>query len=118
MKKVTFLVVFLILATAIAASLTWNRVRSLRFALEYVVLAKYTSMPDNDKDVEEWLHTQPGVTHALVVRNPRGLEIDFVMVQNIQGTDPPTPDLQAALDGFGYRGQVRFNWESRGLYVK
>src|SRR5579859_6929787 len=108
MKKVNFFVVLLIVATAIAIVVAWWGASTVPFAIEHAVQAQYQSMPDRDNELEQWIREQPGVGKARVVHSSRGVHVHFVMTQNLLRTDPPTPDLRAALDEFGYRGELRF----------
>ena len=101
--------VFSIVAAFVADSTT--------AAFDFEVRARYRSMPLNDNQLHTWLRDQRGVTNSVVFRENGELRITFVMIQNLLKTDPPVPELKAALEGLSYQGEE--HWEcTRSLYFR
>jgi hypothetical protein len=72
--------------------------------------AAYASMPDNDRDLEQWLKDQRGVVaHTVhVTRKGSTIRIIFIMQRNGHG-NPPFPDLSSACHSLGYT-EVLAEW--------
>jgi hypothetical protein len=91
-----------------ALTAVWVGLKSIPATLIYSVEAEFAEMPADDKALEEWLRTQPGVAKAIVGQRegePRVLVVWLIMVRDGWGR-PPFPDLEAKCDELGYRGRA------------
>jgi hypothetical protein len=75
----------------------------LQVSLIYEVHATYIQMPADDKVLESWLKTQPGVlAHTVhIERQGNDIRAVFMLSKTIHGGAPP-PDLSNTCDRFGY----------------
>jgi hypothetical protein len=85
-----YLLVVLILLTGVAllGGYSFRQIRSEMIAFEYAIWAEYSSMPESDEAVEEWLSDQPGVGNHNVCRYGQVVSIHFVIEQDHTGTNP------------------------------
>ena len=68
----------------------------------YRVSARYTRIPLDDDELQNWLRIQPGVVANTVhlKRNGNEIHIIFIMSQNLNGS-PPVPDISHECDQLG-----------------
>ena len=69
----------------------------------YRVRASYAQMPADDKQLDTWIKSQPGVVADTVrtVRTGDELQVRLIMSQTLFG-DPPIPDFSGACDVLEY----------------
>jgi len=79
---------------------------------DYVVRAEFDELPPNDKELEQWLLGQPGVSFGRVQREDKTI----TAVWGYDGTsyrDPVTPILREQFESFGYKGLLNYEEEKR-----
>jgi hypothetical protein len=78
---------------------------TIKASCGYDVQANYDAMPADDKALETWIKTQPGVVEhtVLVQRDGHQLVAYFIMAQDLSGR-PTFPDLDQACATLGYKG--------------
>jgi len=87
----------------------WHLFRkNVYVSLGYCVEARFSSLPPNDKELCEWLKSQPGVVRHTVWISREGadrklLKVGFIMSQNLY-REPPFPDLGNRCKLLGYAG--------------
>jgi hypothetical protein len=116
-KHKTFIVMILVILVTIMAITVFYWLLSLRLLFAYEVRVRFSSMPETDNELEEWLLAQPGVTKGVVSRNGQELHINYVIKQNFMRADPSTPNVESALERMGYQGTHDYR-ESRELYSR
>jgi hypothetical protein len=99
------LIAFVVLGLLYAA--WWGLCHSVYASVGYVVEARFEKMPPNDRDLEEWLRSQPGVIphNVMIGRFDDGklLYVSFMMSRNLAG-QPPLPDMNGQVARLGYIG--------------
>ena len=97
-------------AVAVAAVLLgagWYGLKSIPYSVGYQVEAEFAAFPPDDRPLEDWLRTQPGVVYGNVGQRkgePNILVVSVTMVRDGWGRTP-YPDLSAKCDELGYRGR-------------
>ena len=106
MPSIAKIAVSIILLAGIA-SLGFSFVPASRV---YTVGAGFTSLPESDDKLQDWLREQPGVVdHTVHITRGQDqtLELTFIITQNTWKT-PPFPDIETKCDELGYELSSRF----------
>lgn len=103
--------VAVLLVLLLARQLALQKVRA---SFSYGVRAEFREVPPEDKELEQWLASQPGVVRVGVGRDGKVIQVVWIMVQNLRGS-PSAPDIRSEFERLGYRGLVDYNgdWVDR-----
>ena len=111
------IVVALVIVSGCVAG-AWYALRQIRASFSYGILAEFESVPPNDKALEQWWRSQPGVveTTVFVDRRQNSVGVLWIQVQSAGPRNPPVPDFRAAFEQFGYRGlrHIHYDWRGSG----
>ena len=103
MRRWKRLIVVLLLVGGIVGG-AWYGARQLAASFAYSVQVECESLPPDDEPLELWLKSQPGVFGTHVSREGKTMKVSWGMGQYLFPRRPPTPNLRAALEQFGYGG--------------
>lgn len=59
--------------------------------------------PAADRQLEDWLSAQNGVSNVLIYRVNGEMRVSYVIHQNLMQTKPSTPQVRSILEAMGYR---------------
>ena len=87
--------------------------KTVKPSVIYGVSATFEVYPADDRALVSWMEKQPGVIRVYVTRKPDGVEMDWVMSQDLFG-GRPIPDFERAFERLGYQGLKRLerNWRT------
>jgi hypothetical protein len=83
----------------------------VRPSVVYGESAEFAELLADDRAIEDWLSTQPGVNRAFVTRESNTIRVTWIMSRDLLG-NPPIPDLGRQFERFGYRGIARHTQSS------
>lgn len=107
MLRARWLFLVVLLVGLGAGAWEWFR-RSVHVSLSYCVEARFATAPADDRELRQWLESQPGVVRGKVLIGREGpdkqvLRVMFTRTRNLAG-EPPCPDLAAGCRALGYGG--------------
>ena len=83
----------------------------IRPSIVYGESAEFAELPADDRAIEQWLATQPGVVRTFATRESNTIRVNWIMSRDLLG-NPPIPNLRDQFERFGYRGLSRHTLSS------
>lgn len=106
----------LILGLTLILGLLWAGLQLIPVSRAYAVRAEFAELPADDRELEQWLCSQPGVVKAFVERDGKALRVYWIMTQSLAG-EPHPPALELAWERMGYESlnpkTVDWNWHDK-----
>jgi len=117
-KSISLRVIVVAIAIVVFCATCVYFIIHVRASFLYHVTAVYDRMPADDRLLEKWLKSQPGIVEHTVHTERAGhaLHVRFIMSRTLFGS-PPFPDLSRACDGLGYGPLSSWNdddWSNKG----
>ena len=71
--------------------------------VRYDVSAEFREIPSTDRELVNWLNSQPDVDGVSVQRQGRGIRVSWTN-RGARHQDPVTPNIRSQFERFGYEG--------------
>jgi hypothetical protein len=99
-RKIVGLVLVLLPITA-----GWYGTRFIKSSYVFSLRADFDVMPKDDRQLENWARSCPGVVpyRVTIQRDAHGIRVLFIQVRDERG-EPPLPPLEEKCKDLGYKG--------------
>lgn len=109
MRRFKRILVVAVVTSAIAAVVWWVFTSQIKASIGYRLHVDIEVLLGSDQALVDWIATQPGVVKAFCNRDSEGIEIVWIMVQNLR-REPPLPGIRMRLELLNYKGIGEFKY--------